>query len=66
MNRKPSAARPGTSDERPRWEGPEESRPSAYRPAKDDPEKDRDAMRENLKDPRKRDLTDAPKTKRKD
>ncbi|MCD1632579.1 hypothetical protein K7H91_02280 [Martelella mediterranea] len=66
MTDKPSGAPPGTSDERPRWEGPEESRPSAYKPAKDDPGKDRDAMRENLDHPRKRDLSDAMKTRRDD
>ena len=54
---------PGTTDELPRWEGPPENRPRGYRPAKDNPEVDRDAAGENLKDPVKRDLGDAGKTR---
>lgn len=53
----------GTSDQKPRWEGPPENRPRGYLPAKDNPEKDRDAAGENLKDPEKRDLGDALKKK---
>lgn len=52
----------GTVDDRPRWEGPPENRPRGYKPAKDDPETDRDAAGENLRDPEKRDLGDAAKT----
>tara|TARA_R110002020_G_scaffold25060_6_gene81606 strand:+ start:6926 stop:7078 length:153 start_codon:yes stop_codon:yes gene_type:complete len=37
----PKSGPAGTTDQRPRWEGPEESRPSGYLPAKDDPEDDR-------------------------
>lgn len=48
----------GTTDQSPRWEGPEETRPRGYLPAKDNPEVDRDANGENLQDPRKRDLSD--------
>jgi hypothetical protein len=33
-----SEPKPGTVDERPRWEGPPENRPRGYKPAKDDPE----------------------------
>lgn len=55
---------PGTTEERPRWEGPPENRPRGYQPAKDDPEKDRDAAGENLRDPEKNDLGDAMKTRR--
>lgn len=54
--------KPGTTDERPRWEGPPETRPRGYLPAKDDPERDRDAAGENLKDPDRRGLGDAVKT----
>lgn len=54
---------PGTTDERPRWEGPPENRPRGYLAAKDDPETDRDAAGENLKDSEKRDLGDAAKTR---
>ncbi|MDF1600898.1 hypothetical protein PZ895_14115 [Mesorhizobium sp. YIM 152430] len=46
--RKPAA---GTTDERPRWEGPPENRPSGYLPAEDDPNSDRDAAGENNSDP---------------
>ncbi|MGN6549848.1 MAG: hypothetical protein ACTHJ3_08150 [Pararhizobium sp.] len=55
--------RPGTTGEKPRWEGPPETRPAGYRPAKDDPAKDRDAAGENLKDPERRNLPDAGKQK---
>jgi hypothetical protein len=60
---KPREGPPGTTDQRPRWEGPPENRPRGYLPAIDDPEVDRDAAGENLKDPDKRDLSDALKTK---
>ena len=33
----------GTTDQRPRWEGPPENRPSGYLPAVDDPARDKDA-----------------------
>lgn len=46
--RKPAA---GTTDERPRWEGPPENRPRGYLPAEDDPDSDRDAAGENNSDP---------------
>lgn len=35
---------PGTTDDRPRWEGPKETRPSGYKPAIDDPERETDAV----------------------
>jgi hypothetical protein len=53
----------GTTDQRPRWEGPPENRPRGYKPALDDPSKDRDAAGENLNDPQKSDLSDAFKQK---
>ena len=59
----PKDGAPGPTDQSPRWEGPPGNRPRGYLPAKDDPEKDRDAAGENLKDPRKRTLDDALKTK---
>ncbi|TIQ36219.1 MAG: hypothetical protein E5X48_10505 [Mesorhizobium sp.] len=55
---------PGTTDQKPRWEGPPENRPPGYLPADDHPDEDRDAAGENLKDPDKSDLGDALKTKR--
>jgi hypothetical protein len=58
----PRDGAPGTTDQSPRWEGPQEAQPGGYLPAKDDPEVDRDANGENLQDPRKRDLSDGFKT----
>lgn len=55
--------KPGTTEDRPRWEGPPENRPRGYLPAEDDPDIDRDAAGENLQDPVKRDLGDAGKTR---
>jgi hypothetical protein len=56
-------AEPGTVDQKPRWEGPAENRPRGYLPAKDDPEHDRDAAGENLKDPDRKTPADAGKMK---
>lgn len=55
----PKNGPPGTSDQKPHWEGPPENRPRGYLPAKDDPAEDRDAAGENLKNPEKRTLGDA-------
>lgn len=54
---------PGTTDQKPRWEGPEENRPRGYLPAEDDPAIDRDAAGENLRDPERKNLGDAGKRK---
>lgn len=43
--------------------GTKETRPRGYLPAKDDPERDRDAVGENLKDPHRGKVSDAGKTK---
>jgi hypothetical protein len=59
----PKAGRAGTTDQSPRWEGPEETRPRGYLPAVDHPETDRDALGENLNDPDRSKVTDAGKTK---
>ncbi len=59
---RPKDGAPGTTEQSPRWEGPPETRPRGYLPARDDPDTDRDAAGENLQDPRKRDLGDAMKT----
>lgn len=53
----------GTTDQRPRWEGPQENRPRGYKPAKDDPDVDRDAAGENNRDPDRSTLSDATKTR---
>lgn len=55
----PRDGKPGTTDQSPRWEGPEETRPRGYLPAKDDPARDRDAAGENLNDPDRRTMGDA-------
>ncbi len=60
---KPQDGAPGTTDQSPRWEGPPETRPNGYLPAKDDPDVDRDAVGENLQDPRKKTISDAGKTR---
>lgn len=60
---KPQEGAPGTTEQSPRWEGPQENRQRGYMKAKDDPQKDRDAVGENLRDPRRRTLADAAKTK---
>jgi len=62
MSQHPKDGAPGTTDQSPRWEGPEENRPRGYLPALDNPEVDRDAAGENLADPDKRDLSDALST----
>jgi hypothetical protein len=59
----PKDGAPGTTEQSPRWEGPEETRPRGYLPAKDNPDVDRDAVAENLQDPRKRNVSDGMKTK---
>lgn len=62
-NDTPKSGPAGTTDQWPRWEGPQENTPRGYMPAKDDPECDRDAVGENNQDPRRRDTSDAMKTK---
>lgn len=60
---KPRPGTPGTTDQSPRWEGPEETRPRGYMPARDDPDRDRDAMGESNADPSREKVSDAGKTK---
>lgn len=62
-NNSPQNGAPGTTSQSPRWEGPEETRPRGYMPAKDDPDQDRDALGENNADPSREKLKDAGKTK---
>jgi len=57
----PSTA--GTTDQKPKWEGPPETRPAGYLPADDNPEIDRDAAEENLHNPDRSDLGDGLKTR---
>jgi hypothetical protein len=60
---KPRDGAPGTTDQSPHWEGPEESRPRGYLPAKDDPDRTRDAVGETNKDPERNRPADALKVK---
>ena len=53
----------GTTEQSPRWEGPQENKPRGYMPAKDNPNSDRDAVGENLQEPKKQNVSDAFKTK---
>ena len=59
----PKPGAPGTTDQSPRWEGPQENRPRGYMPAKDDPDHDHDALGENNQDPSREKVSDAGKTK---
>ena len=59
----PKDGAPGTTDQSPRWEGPAETRPSGYLPAKDDPDVDHDAVGENNQNPDRGKLSDAGKTR---
>jgi hypothetical protein len=62
MSPQPKDGAPGTTDQSPRWEGPEENRSRGSLPALDDPAADRDAASENLADPDKSGLSDALST----
>ena len=59
----PTDGAPGTTDQSPRWEGPEGTRPRGYLPAKDNPDVDRDALGENNQDPERNTPSDALKVK---
>lgn len=61
---KPQEGAPGTTEQSPHWEGPQDTKPRGYLPSDDDPETDRDAVGENLQDPRRKDLADALKTRK--
>ncbi len=63
INNSPRGGAPGTTDQSPRWEGPKETRPSGYMEPLDDPEHDREAVGENVKNPRKKRVSDAMKTR---
>lgn len=49
----------GTTNQKPKWEGPPENRPRGYEPADDNPAKKRDAAGHNLSDPDRKNLSDA-------
>lgn len=48
----PKDGAPGTTDQSPRWEGPQGTKPAGYLHAKDDPEKARDATAKTSTIPR--------------
>jgi hypothetical protein len=60
---KPRDGAPGTTDQSPRWEGPQENRPRAYLPAKDDPDIARDAADETNKSPERKRPSDTLKAR---
>lgn len=62
-NNSPRDGAPGTTDQSPRREGPKETRPSGYMEPLNDPEHDREAVGENVKNPRKKRVSDAMKTR---
>jgi len=53
----------GTTDQSPRWEGPQENTPRGHLKAKDDPDQTEDAVGETNANPTKINLSDALKTK---
>ncbi|RDJ03253.1 hypothetical protein [Rhizobium grahamii] len=57
----PKDGTPGTTDQSPRWEGPEENRPRGYLPAKDDPDSARDANGESNADPQVKKISEGLK-----
>jgi hypothetical protein len=59
----PKDGAPGRTDQSPRWEGPQENRPGSYMPAKDDPDKVRDANGESNSDPEVKKVSDGLKQK---
>jgi hypothetical protein len=57
MTQEPKFRPLGTTDQSPRWQGPEETRPRGYKPA-DDPKRDHDAAVEDLNDAERNNLAD--------
>ncbi|MCI1002104.1 MULTISPECIES: hypothetical protein [Ochrobactrum] len=51
--------KPGTTDQKPKWEGPPENQPRGYEPADDNPDTQRDAAGHSLSDPDRKNLSDA-------
>ena len=60
---KPRDGAAGTTDQSPRWEGPEENRPRGYLPPKDDPDSAHDANGETNSDPTVRKVSEGLKQK---
>jgi hypothetical protein len=64
VSNSPKDGEPGTTDQWPRWEGPPETRPRGFLPAKDDPSKAPDAAGETLANPDRDEATDVAKTRK--
>jgi len=62
MTERQKAGPSGTTEQSPRWEGPEETRPRGYLPAKDDPA-EHDAADEDPNDTDRNNLADIGKKK---
>ncbi|MDR7141917.1 hypothetical protein [Rhizobium sp. BE258] len=60
---KPKDGAPGTTDQSPRWEGPQENTPPGYLPARDDPDRTKDANGETNSDPEVKKVLDGLKQK---
>ncbi|MBB6219516.1 hypothetical protein [Rhizobium leguminosarum] len=60
---KPKDGTPGTTDQSPRWKGPQETKPPGYLPAKDDPDHAKDANGESNSDPEVKNVSDGFKQK---
>lgn len=59
----PKDGPPGTTEQSPRWEGPQQNRPRGYLPAKDDPDEVRDAAGETNRAPERKRPSDALKAR---
>jgi hypothetical protein len=59
----PKDGAPGTTEQSPRWEGPQETRPPGYLPAKDDPDRTEDANGETNASPEVKKVSDGLKQK---
>ena len=59
----PNDGAPGTTDQSPRWEGPQENKPRGYMPAKDDPDSALDANGESNSNAAVRNVSDGLKQK---
>lgn len=60
---KPKDGAPGTTDQSPRWEGPQENTPPGCMPAKDDPDRAEDANGETNADSEVKKISDGLKQK---
>ncbi len=64
MSKAPKDGKPGTTDQWPHWEGPSDTRPQGYLPARDDPRNDPDAAGETLLNPDRDKASDVAKVRK--